>query len=278
MSIALGILFAIGVLIGVVLGLTGAGGSAFAVPLLILVGGLSVTDAIGIALGAVAASAVSGAFYHWKSGSIQWIPVLILGSTGLLVAPLGRLAGEQFPAAWLLAGFSTLAIIVAVRMWRQAQQSPESVTVVRSSRIDPGTFNSPVCRMSQSGHFEWKFRCVSALVFGGLAVGLLTGLFGVGGGFLIVPLMLYLSQVSMQQAVGTSLVIITVVSSSGFVSYAASNPSLDWPVILTICAGGITGMLLGHLISARVAGPQLQKFFAVALIAVALVTLARQLL
>ena len=266
----------IGMVIGLVLGLTGAGGSVFAVPLLILLLSLPVNDAIGIALGAVAISALYGTINNWRYKSILWIPAIILGTTGVLFAPLGKLIGNQLSPSLLLAGFNGLAIMVALHMWRQASKHPEQINIVRSGHMTPEYFVGPACRMSTTGQFEWRPRCVGGLAVGGMVVGLLTGLFGVGGGFLIVPLLIFLSQVSMQQAVGTSLLIITAVATSGFFSFTATAPNVNWALLGLIATGGVVGMFIGSLVSHKVAGPQLQKVFSISLIAIALITLAHQ--
>ena len=219
----------IGLVIGLVLGLTGAGGSIFAVPLLMLLLGLPINDAIGIALGAVAVSALIGTLSNWRAQYILWIPAISLGLGGALVAPIGKQLGAQLPPVVLLVGFSALA-------------------------------------------------CIIALIGCGLVVGLLSGLFGVGGGFLIVPALLFISQVSMRQAVATSLLIICVIGGAGFASFAAGNNSLDWTLLAQVCFGGLLGMLSGRLVANRIAGPQLQKLFALALIAIAGITLVNKLI
>ena len=266
----------IGMVIGLVLGLTGAGGSMFAVPLLILLLSLPVSDAVGIALGAVAISALYGTINNWRYKSILWIPSIILGTTGVLFAPLGKLIGNQLSPSLLLVGFNGLAIMVALHMWRQASKHPEQTSIVRSGHMTPESFVGPTCRMSTTGQFEWRPRCVSSLAAGGMIVGLLTGLFGVGGGFLIVPLLIFLSHVSMQQAVGTSLLIITAVATSGFLSFTATAPNVNWALLGLIATGGVAGMFIGRLVSHKIASPQLQKIFSISLIAIALITLAHQ--
>lgn len=266
----------IGILIGMVLGLTGAGGSIFAVPLLILLLGLPINDAIGIALGAVAVSALMGTVSNWQGKYILWTPALALGVGGALFAPLGKYLGNQAPDLFLLLGFSILATSIAIIMWRQTITSPEQAKVVRSHIGSEPDYIEPICRFSDTGTFNLTSKCFSALLGSGLIVGLLSGLFGVGGGFLIVPVLLFITQVSMRQAVATSLLIIALISSIGFFSFATSSPAVDWPLLARICAGGLLGMLGGHLIADKIAGPQLQRVFAVSLIITTLATLGNQ--
>ena len=102
----------IGLVIGLVLGLTGAGGSIFAVPLLMLLLGLPINDAIGIALGAVAVSAFIGTLSNWRAQYILWVPAIALGLGGALVAPIGKNLGAQLPPLVLLVGFCALALLL----------------------------------------------------------------------------------------------------------------------------------------------------------------------
>lgn len=267
----------IGIIIGLVLGLTGAGGSVFAVPLLVLLGGLPITEAIGLSLGAVAASTLYGSLSNWRNKSVLWLPAVILAGSGALTAPLGKWLGNQLPPAGLLTGFSLLAILIAVRMWWSARANPDASLVVRSSDFTGEAGAGLLCRLSPNGQFEMRPRCVSGLLTGGLVVGLMSGLFGVGGGFLIVPLLLFLSQVSMVQAVSSSLVIIAVISSSGFISHLLFNQAANIPtdvnLLLLLVIGGVVGMFIGQRLSRHIANARLQQVFAVCLILISLVTL-----
>ncbi|MDZ7925113.1 MAG: sulfite exporter TauE/SafE family protein [Marinagarivorans sp.] len=267
-------LLLIGIIIGLVLGLTGAGGSVFAVPLLMLLGGLPMGEAVGISLGAVAISALYGSLRNWRGKNILWLPGVILAVTGAVTAPLGKWLGSQLPSLWLLIGFSTLALIIAGRMWLSASRNPSAASLVRASHLSDEPTPGLLCNLSKTGQFELRPRCMSGLIIGGAGVGVLSGLFGVGGGFLIVPLLLALSLISMAQAVSTSLLIIAAVSGSGFVSHLLISPSNPWLALGFVGAGGVLGMMLGQLLSPKIANARLQKIFAMCLIAVSLTTLA----
>ena len=262
----------IGLMIGAVLGLTGAGGSVLAVPLLILLMGLNATDAMGLPLGAVAASATYGAILQRKN--ILWLPAMALAVGGMLAGPLGKYVALQFNEQWLLMGFSVLAILIAVKMWRQAIKNPEQTQVVRAGAT-AASDEQPLCRLSQTGQFQLKPRCLTGLALGGFGVGFASGLFGVGGGFLIVPLLLFLSQISMARAVASSLLAITLISSSGFVSHLwlAGMPahSALWPLL----GASLAGMLISQMVSRYIAGPVMQKVFALLLVVVSGITLVK---
>ena len=154
---------AIGSVLGLLLGLTGAGGSLVALPLLLSLH-LPLRDAIGVSLGAVALSAVAGAIPRWRAGDVKLLPVALLAVTGLPGSWIGQKLGRYVPEFWLILGFCLLVLWSAWRMWRNANISRDQA---------PTTLNKPV------------------LVAIGLVVGVLSGLMGVGGGFLIVPALLW---------------------------------------------------------------------------------------
>lgn len=271
-------LLAIGLMIGLILGLTGAGGSVFAVPLLMLMAGLPITDAVGISLGAVAAATLYGSAHNLvqkNASPVLWKPGIILASVGALSAPFGKWLGLQVPELWLVSGFSLLAVIIAVRMWLSAAKNPDAASVVRAGNFTQIPSPDALCTLSKSGQFELRPRCVTGLLIGGLFVGLLSGLFGVGGGFLIVPLLLTLSAVSMAQAVSTSLMIIALISSAGFVSHLLLGESQHWELLGLVAGGGVIGMLIGQMVSDKIANALLQKLFAVGLLVIAVITLLR---
>lgn len=271
----------IGTLIGLVLGLTGSGGSVFAVPLLVLLTGVSMYEAVGLSLAAVSASAIFGSLRLRARQPVLWLPALLLGVSGMVAAPAGQWAARRLPELVLLLLFVVIAILIAWRMWLTASRQPEQAAVTRASDLRETSSNGVLCRLSPTGQFQLKPRCMGGLLVGGLMIGLLSGLLGVGGGFVIVPLLLFLSQVTMQQAVSTSLVVISVISTTGFLSYLFLNQPTDhvlsYSVMAYLVAGGIAGMLLGQLLTKKIADDRLQKTFAIALLLTALALLGSHL-
>ena len=261
------LLLAIGVLIGAVLGLTGAGGSVMAVPLLILLLHLEPAAATGLALGVVATSSAYGAIQRIRQQEILWIPALLFGVTGAVFAPPGRLLAAQLPAGTLLAGFGLLSMVIAVRMFWQSIQHPELAKVVRADSGD-GEKEPLLCKLSETGNFDWRLRCMAGLAGGGVITGLLSGLFGVGGGFLIVPFLNQLNGVNMRHAVATSLVIIAAISSSGFITHISTH-TVDWSQLTQLAIGGIGGMALGSVLARWLAGVHLQRIFAITIVVMA---------
>ena len=271
-------LLLIGIVIGLVLGLTGAGGSVFAVPLLLIVAGLDIHQAIGLSLLAVAASAIFGCLRFGQKQPILWIPAWILSISGIAIVPFGQSLALQFDESTLIIGFSILAVLIAIRMWRFAVNSPALSSITRASDFSNENTSGLLCRLSPTGQFQMRPRCVSGLLVGGMLVGLLSGLFGVGGGFLIVPLLLFLSQVNMMQAVSTSLIVISVISTIGFISHVLltwqSGEVLPIAWMIWLLIGGITGMFLGQNLTHKIANAKLQKLFAFTLFLMALTLMA----
>lgn len=269
----------IGAAVGLVLGLTGAGGSLFAVPLLMLGLGLGATEATGLALGAVASSALWGVFQRLNRKEVVWLPALVLAAGGALMAPLGRWLAGTIAETWLLVGFSLLVLVVAASMWRQAQRDPEKVRVTRATgrstrAVEDG---AALCQFSASGQLEFGLRCLGGIVMGGLIAGLLSGLFGVGGGFVIVPLLILATGLSMTQAVATSLVVIAIIGGAGFASHLWLGSHVDLDLLALLATGGVAGMVLGSALARRLAGPNLQKLFVVLMLLLTAASLVKSL-
>ncbi len=261
------LLLAIGLWIGVVLGLTGAGGSVMAVPLLLLLLHLDPASATGLALGVVAASSIYGSIQRILYREILWIPALLFGISGVVVAPVGRILATQVSPTFLIISFSLLSLAIAARMLWQSIHQPELSVVVRAGGVTEAT-EPLLCRFSETQKFDWRFRCVAGLTVGGVLTGLLSGFFGVGGGFMIVPFLNQLNSVSMRNAVATSLVIIAAISASGFFAYILTQ-AVEWEQLILLSIGGIGGMILGSVLARWIAGVYLQRIFALTIVVMA---------
>lgn len=255
-------IFVTGLLIGLVLGLTGAGGSVLALPLLMGLLGLSLPISAGLSLGAVAAAALLGVMLRYRSQLIAWAPAFWLSLAGIVVVPLGQYLATILSEQILLPAFVVLVAIVAWRLWRQAGEDPAATREIRAAIPSRSALNEVSCRQSTSGRFEWRWPCVLRMIVAGSLTGLLSGLFGVGGGFVVVPALVLLNGLSMAQAVATSLLIISVVAGAGFSSFIWHS-SLPVSLLLMLTAGSLTGMFVGTLLGKRLAGPLLQKGFAI---------------
>ena len=264
-----------GLVVGFALGLTGGGGSVFAVPLLVFGLGVPTHQAVLISLAAVGATALGGGLLRWRDGQADHRIALIFGLCGVVGAPLGAWLSPRVPETVLLAGFAALMLVVALRMWRQAQRRPQDARIIRAGvDADQDAVAGPACRYDPTGRLRFTSRCAARLALAGSATGLLSGLFGVGGGFLIVPALVLVASLPMRRAVATSLWVIAIISAVGLLSHLSAGQSLNLQITAGFVLGGLGGMGLGILLGRRVAGPTLQQSFAGMIVVVAMFVLA----
>ncbi|WP_428310355.1 sulfite exporter TauE/SafE family protein [Hydrocarboniphaga sp.] len=262
---------AIGIVVGLVLGLTGAGGSVFAVPLLMFGMHWSLPQAAPVALIAVCAAAAFGTVTAWDVSYVRYRAATLMSALGLVTAPLGLVAASAMPGGMLAGLFAAALVIISVRMLLQAQQHPEETQVVRASVAGDGApAGGPICRIHPgSGRLLWTRACALTISAIGAATGFLSGLLGVGGGFVIVPSLRATTALSVHSAVATSLMSIALTSAGTvLVSLLMGRPML-WAAALPFVAGALAGMFAGRSIAPRIAGPRLQQGFAVMMLAAA---------
>lgn len=261
---------AFGIAVGVFLGLTGGGGSILAVPLLVY--GLSVPprDAVGVSLAAVGATALAGALHRLGRGEVELRTGLLFGGAGVLGAPAGAALGRQIPEAVLLLLFAGLMVWVAARMWRKASKRPDEAAVVRAPVArPPERAQGPACRRDSEGALSLTSRCAGALTAAGVGAGVLSGLFVVGGGFVVVPALVLVSGMGIHRAVATSLLVIALVSAAGVGSLLLTGGALPGALTVLFAGGGVAGLALGTALGRMVSPVALQKGFAVVIVAVA---------
>lgn len=257
MTVLLTALF--GLIVGLSLGLTGGGGSIFAIPLLVYGLGLTMTEAVPISLFAVAVTAAVGGWYSWRAGLLLWQPIVMFSAGGIVGAPAGIYLSEFVGQDLLVMGFTLLALVVGALMLRHSITRPEQTRVIRA--LTDGEDAGPVCRLSADGKLHFTTPCALILMLAGLATGLLSGLFGVGGGFLIVPALMLVIELGIHRAVAASLAIITLIGLAGSIS-ALVKGELQAAILLPFIGGSVLGMLAGRRIADRIAGPVLQRLFA----------------
>jgi uncharacterized membrane protein YfcA len=268
--IALGLAF--GSLVGLSLGLTGGGGAIFAVPLLVYGLKLPTREAVGVSLITVGATAVVGFAQRLRRRTVEIPTGLLFAVVGMATAPMGAWLSHQMPEAVLLALFGTLMLVIAARMWIKASREELSTACVP---LDESA--GPTCRRDPQGELHLNSRCTLLLVAVGLAVGVLTGLFGVGGGFIIVPALVTFSGIGIQRAIGTSLLVIALVSVSGIVSYFVAGNTVPADLVFWFLVGSLGGMFAGTAAAKRLASRRLQQVFAVLIVAVGVFVIARNL-
>lgn len=216
-----------GSFVGFILGLIGGGGSIVATPLLLYVVGLEPHAAIGTGALAVSASAFANFANHARAGTVRWGTGAIFAATGAVSALIGSTAGKAFDGHRLILLFAILMVVIGALMLRP--------------RKGGGTVAAPLTRPA------------AARVAGvGACVGLLSGFFGIGGGFLIVPGLILATGMPMINAIGTSLLAVGVFGLTTALNYAASG-LVNWPVAAEFIGGGLAGGWFGMMAAMRLA-------------------------
>jgi uncharacterized membrane protein YfcA len=204
--------------------------------------GESVREATTASLVVVAAVALTGGLAHARQGGVCWCHAVAFGVAALPGIACGTFLGNAAGGGALLASFAVVMVLAAGATWRRAGGSG-------SDRRSPDELSCPPLR---------PLRDLTA----GMLVGLLTGFFGVGGGFLIVPTLAVFLALSMPLAVGTSLVIITATSTMGLAAHLLAGRVLDLPVTAAMTSACVAGALVGAVLVRRVAQPRLARAFA----------------
>lgn len=256
-----------GFIVGLSLGLTGGGGSILAVPMLVYGLHLQPQRAALVSLCAVGSIALVGAVRKMVAGEVERLAGLLLGISGVLGAPLGIWLARYLPAQIMLILFSVIMVWVAIAMWRRAQKRPWEGQAVREAAFDPFSRQSkksgPGCSLSPQGKLILTSRCTVLILATGALTGLLSGLFGVGGGFIVVPALIALAGLDIRRAVATSLLVVALVSASGVVSGILAGRTIPVGLTLLFGAGGLGGLLAGIGIGVRLPAPTIQKIFSV---------------
>lgn len=246
--------FALGAVIGIILALTGAGGGILAVPLLVFGLQMGVADAGPIGLLAVGIAAAFGAVLGLREGIVRYRAAALIAVSGMLVSPLGLWLAQRMDNRWLTILFALVLLLVAFRSYRSRHPQDlvaDAAPARKPCGLDPAT-----------GRFIWTAPCARAFAGSGAVAGLLSGLLGVGGGFVIVPSLQRFSALGIRSIVATSLAVIALVSAAGVIGSAATG-GLAWSVAIPFSAGALAGMLGGRTISARLAGAHIQLAFAI---------------
>ncbi|MGF6291740.1 sulfite exporter TauE/SafE family protein [Paraburkholderia youngii] len=252
----------LGALVGATLGLTGAGGGILAVPALVFGMGWPLQQATPVALVAVAGSAAVGALEAFRKRLVRYRAALLMAAAGVPATAAGARLAHALPQRVLLALFAAVMLVVAFRLLRQTlarRGSGEPQSSMCVAHVDPAT-----------GRFRWTWPTAAALAATGSLTGLMTGMLGVGGGFIIVPMMRKLTDVSMHGIVATSLMVIALVGSGGVLATATHGATLPLEVALWFTSATAAGMLSGRLASHHIAAHHVQFGFASILVCVAL--------
>jgi len=260
-----------GAIVGLALGLTGGGGSIFAMPLLLYGLQLAPREAVPLSLVAVGTTALVGGLQSIRARLVVWQPAIMFAVGAVLGAPGGIYTARFFPADWIVTGFAMLAAVVGILMWTHASKRPEEAAAIRAA--PECSSGGPVCRIAADGQLRFTAPCALVLAIAGLGTGYLSGLFGVGGGFLIVPTLMLVTRINIHSAIATSLLIIAAIGFSGALSAIVAG-TIVWPILVPFVAGGVLAMFAARGFAARISGLRLRRGFAVAIVLIAVVMLA----
>jgi hypothetical protein len=262
----------LGFLIGLSLGAVGGGGSILAVPALVYVAGQDPKAATATSLVLVAITALVGVVSHARARRVRLRQGIVFGLVGLVGTIVGSRLNAAVDADALLLAFAGVMIVAAVMMARSANPRPSPTRSAGAATV-AGAAGRP---RPSSTSTPWSWRAVDAttavrLLVAGTGVGLLTGFFGVGGGFVVVPALVLALGVSMPEAVGTSMVVI-VINSVVALAARLGDGGVEWAVIAPFAVSSIAGVLAGSRLAGRQRGASLQRWFAGLLVAVAIYT------
>ncbi len=254
---------ALGAAVGLIMALTGAGGGILAVPLLVFGLHVPLQQAAPTALVAVGSAAALAAVLGLREGIVRYRAAALMGVCGMASAPVGVWLAARLPAMPLLLGFAGLLLIVAWRSLRARPGHDAARSAHLPCRIDPA-----------QGRLRWTGRCAGSLGATGFVSGLLSGLFGVGGGFVIIPALQRFSNLDLRSIQATSLTVIALVSASGATAaYLAA--ALPWGLALPFLVGAMLALLGGRRLARRLPPGHLHRVFGLLTLAAACMMAAR---
>ena len=242
--------FALAAAIGLALGLLGGGGSILTVPVFVYVLGFAPKPAIAMSLPVVGATSLIGAIGHWRSGNVDLRIALLFGALAMGGSYAGARLAAHIPGSVQLALLGVIMLGAAASMLRGG--GPPSAT--------------------PAGEAHGERAPLALLIAVGLAVGALTGIVGIGGGFLIVPALVILGRVPMKEAIGTSLLVIAMNSATGFLGYLG-QVEVPWGFVGAFTLVAIIGIVAGTLLVRHVPAHALKRAFAIFLLAIGVLVL-----
>ena len=251
-----GMSIALGLFVGCVLAITGAGGAVLSLPLLVFFLHLKMIDAAPISLMAIMLSASIAAGLGLRSGIVRYKAAMLLAAFGVMFAPLGVFVAHQLPEKVLAILFSIILLIVSFRSF-QKYQTP--TLLIGDDCEDPMGCDDdnegksePACAVNPAtSKLFWTAPCTKRLILTGGFSGFLSGLLGVGGGFIIVPTLHSISNLETKMIVATSLAVIALVSMASALAYAGHGVIL-WNIAVPFVIATLLGMLFGRMLSSKI--------------------------
>lgn len=254
----------LGLLIGVSLGALGGGGSILAVPALVYAAGQAPKQATTTSLVLVTITALIGIIPHWRAHRVRFGAGTLFGIVGIAGSLLGSRWNQAANPDLLLLAFAGLMFVAATAMWRRTRRPapPVPARSVSSAAAAP----APALLA-----LPFDLATVLRVAAAGTVVGLLTGFFGVGGGFVIVPALVLALGFTMPEAVGTSLLVITI-NSMVALSTRLEAGSIEWGTVIPFTLASLLGVVIGTRLARTKDSTSLQRGFVVLLVAVATYT------
>ncbi|MCP4501912.1 MAG: sulfite exporter TauE/SafE family protein [Deltaproteobacteria bacterium] len=236
--------------VGIFLGLLGGGGSILTVPLLVYVADVDEKSAIAMSLMIVGITAAFAAIGHARKGNVRWKIGLIFSVGGMTGAFFGGKLGAMLDPMLLMVLFALMMLVTGIAMWR------------------------PKKEVNGKGELS-----IGLALLEGFGVGIVTGLVGAGGGFLVVPALAILGGLEMREAVGTSLLVIALKSGAGFLGYASSDAvHVDYTLAAYVTVAAVLGSFVGARFASNIDQKKLRKGFSVFVLVMGVVVLAKQFL
>lgn len=260
--IAIALVVVIGLVVGLIMGLTGAGGGMLAVPALVYTQHWTMQQAMPVALLAVSSGAVIGAIDGFRRQQVRYKAATLMALVGAPMTTLGVWVAQGLSQASLMLAFSVVLLIVVVRLLRQA--------ALQASLLHEVCNQDAVARVNlKTGRFDWNLKTAGVISIIGACAGFATGALGVGGGFIIVPLLRHFTNLSMQSAAATSLMVISLVGSVAVGSALLHGAQLPLAFSVSFALTSIAGVLLGRRLARFLPAHSVQRLFAVMLLCVA---------
>ncbi len=276
----------LGLGVGLSLGALGGGGSTLAVPILVFVAGMEAREATTSSLLVVGIASLIGAWSHYRVGNVRLGAGIAFGVAGIGGSRLGTVANQSLDEDVLLLAFAVLIVVVAARMYQKSTTSPPhhaedtphtplADQPVSASRTADGSAAGPVVIAAAAPALPQRLTvsAVARLALAATAVGVLTGLFGVGGGFVVVPALTLLLGFSTKEAIGTSLVVISI-NAAIALGLRSGAIDVDWLLVGGFLVAVTLGVLAGTRLTSRIDAERLATSFAVMLALVGVYTAA----
>lgn len=233
---------ALGALIGVTLGLLGGGGSILTVPVFVYLLQIPPKEAVAMSLPVVGIASAIGAARHWRAGNVALRTAIVFAAVAMVTAFAGARISGWISGDAQLVGLAIVMLAAAISMYRSGAR--KTVETSEAERISP------------------------ALLAAAAGVGALTGIIGVGGGFLIVPALVILSHVPVHRAIGTSLLVIALNTTAAFAGQP-THSVVRWALLAAFTSAAVAGILVGSALAPRVPAGKLKRGFAMLLVAIA---------